>query len=69
MANCATIGGYVQVGRGAFLGGQSVFHQNIRIGEMAITPPNSGKSFFFYCCSFHFYYSPKKTVEAASGFS
>jgi len=36
MANSATIGGHVQVGFGAFLGGMSVFHQNIRIGEMAI---------------------------------
>lgn len=35
-ANGATIGGHVKVGRGAFLGGLSVFHQNIRIGEMAI---------------------------------
>ena len=35
-ANAATIGGHVKVGFGAFLGGQSVFHQNIRIGEMAI---------------------------------
>ncbi len=36
MANAATIGGHVKVGKGAFLGGLSVFHQNIRIGEMAI---------------------------------
>lgn len=36
MANAATIGGHVQVGKGAFLGGLSVFHQNIKIGEMAI---------------------------------
>ena len=36
MANLATIGGHVHVGFGAFLGGQSVFHQNVRIGEMAI---------------------------------
>ena len=35
-ANAATIGGHVKVGFGAFLGGQSVFHQNIKIGEMAI---------------------------------
>lgn len=36
MANNATLGGHCQVGFGAFLGGMSVFHQNIRIGEMAI---------------------------------
>ena len=36
MANLATIGGHVVVEYGAFLGGMSVFHQNIRIGEMAI---------------------------------
>ncbi len=36
MANAATIGGHCHVGFGAFLGGLSVFHQNIRIGEMAI---------------------------------
>jgi len=36
LANLATLGGHVQVGKGAFVGGMSVFHQNIRIGEMAI---------------------------------
>ena len=36
MANAATIGGHTHVGRGAFLGGMSVFHQNLRVGEMAI---------------------------------
>ena len=36
MANLATIGGHVVVEYGAFLGGMSVFHQNIRFGEMAI---------------------------------
>lgn len=36
MANAATIGGHVKVGFGAFLGGLSVFHQNIKIGEMSI---------------------------------
>lgn len=35
-ANLATVGGHVHVGKGAFLGGMSVFHQNIRIGEYAI---------------------------------
>lgn len=36
LANLVTLGGHVHVGFGAFVGGMSVFHQNIRIGEMAI---------------------------------
>ncbi len=36
MANLATIGGHCQVGYGAFIGGMSVFHQNVRIGKMSI---------------------------------
>ena len=36
LANLATLGGHVHVGFGAFVGGMSVFHQNIRIGDMAI---------------------------------
>ena len=36
LANLATLGGHVHVGAGAFLGGMTVFHQNIRIGSMAI---------------------------------
>jgi len=36
LANLATLGGHVHVGFGAFIGGMSVFHQNIRIGTMAI---------------------------------
>ena len=36
LANLATIGGHVHVGFGAFLGGMSVFHQNIKIGDMVI---------------------------------
>lgn len=36
MANAATLGGHCHVGFGVFLGGQSVFHQNLRIGDMAI---------------------------------
>ena len=35
-ANLATIGGHCQVGKGAFLGGMSVYHQNVRIGEYVI---------------------------------
>ncbi|MBQ9246084.1 acyl-ACP--UDP-N-acetylglucosamine O-acyltransferase [bacterium] len=35
-ANLATIGGHCHVGKGAFLGGMSVYHQNVRIGEYAI---------------------------------
>ena len=36
MANLATLGGHVHVEFGAFIGGMTVFHQNIRIGEMSI---------------------------------
>ena len=36
MANLATLGGHVHVETGAFLGGMTVFHQNVRIGSMAI---------------------------------
>ncbi|HNW26033.1 MAG TPA: acyl-ACP--UDP-N-acetylglucosamine O-acyltransferase [Candidatus Gastranaerophilaceae bacterium] len=36
LANLVTLGGHVHVGFGAFIGGMSVFHQNLRIGEMAI---------------------------------
>ena len=36
LANLVTLGGHVHVGFGAFIGGMSVFHQNIRIGSMAI---------------------------------
>lgn len=36
LANLVTLGGYVQVGFGAFIGGMGVYHQNIRIGELAI---------------------------------
>lgn len=36
LANLATLGGHITVGFGAFIGGMTVFHQNIRIGEMCI---------------------------------
>ncbi len=36
MANLATLGGHCHVGYGAWLGGMTVFHQNVRIGDMAI---------------------------------
>ena len=36
LANLVTLGGHVHVGFGAFVGGMCVFHQNIRIGKMAI---------------------------------
>lgn len=36
MANLVTLGGHIHIGFGAFIGGMSVFHQNIRIGEMSI---------------------------------
>lgn len=41
-ANLATIGGHVHVGKCAFLGGMSVYHQNIRIGEYVIVSGFSG---------------------------
>lgn len=37
IANNCLLGGHVRVGDGAFLGGGCVFHQNIRIGRLAIT--------------------------------
>ena len=37
MANNCLLGGHVLVGDGAFLGGGCVFHQNIRVGRLAIT--------------------------------
>ncbi|MBQ6515823.1 acyl-ACP--UDP-N-acetylglucosamine O-acyltransferase [bacterium] len=36
LANLVTLGGHIHVGFGAFVGGMSVFHQNVRIGKMAI---------------------------------
>jgi len=36
MANLATLGGHCHVGFGAWLGGMTVFHQNVRVGDMAI---------------------------------
>ncbi len=37
IANNCLLGGHVSVGDGAFLGGGCVFHQNIRVGRLAIT--------------------------------
>lgn len=36
LANLVTLAGHIHVGYGAFIGGMSVFHQNMRIGELAI---------------------------------
>ena len=41
-ANLATVGGHVHVGKCAFLGGMSVYHQNIRIGEYVIVSGFAG---------------------------
>lgn len=41
-ANLATVGGHTHVGKGAFLGGMSVYHQNLRIGEYVIISGFSG---------------------------
>ena len=42
MANVATLGGHCHVGFGAFIGGVSVFHQNIRVGELCMVSGFSG---------------------------
>lgn len=42
LANLATLGGHVQVGFGTFIGGMTVVHQNVRIGELAILSGFSG---------------------------
>ncbi len=44
IANDCLLAGYVQVGDGAFLGGSSVFHQSIRIGQFALTQGGSAVS-------------------------
>ena len=36
IANNVLLGGYVTVGEQAFLGGGSVFHQNMRVGRLVI---------------------------------
>src|SRR6266404_590171 len=42
IANNCLLGGHVSIGDGAFLGGACVFHQNIRVGRLAITQGASG---------------------------
>ena len=37
IANNCLLGGYVEIGEGAFLGGGCVFHQFMRVGRLAIT--------------------------------
>ena len=44
MANHVLVGGHVAVGSRCFLGGASVFHQFIRIGDLAMVQGNSGFS-------------------------
>lgn len=41
-ANLVTIGGHCTVGKGAFIGGMTVAHQNVRIGRMCIISGFSG---------------------------
>src|SRR6266404_5743320 len=41
IANNCLLGGHVSIGDGAFLGGACVFHQNIRVGRLAITQGSS----------------------------
>lgn len=42
LANLATLGGHVHVDFGAFLGGMTVYHQNVRVGALAIVSGFSG---------------------------
>ena len=42
IANNCLLGGHVSIGDSAFLGGACVFHQNIRVGRLAITQGASG---------------------------
>lgn len=42
IANNCLLGGYVEVQDGAFLGGGCVFHQFMRVGQLAITQGTSG---------------------------
>jgi UDP-N-acetylglucosamine acyltransferase len=44
IANNCLLGGYVRVDDGAFLGGGCVFHQNMRVGRLAIAQGASGFS-------------------------
>ncbi|MFN7065687.1 MAG: acyl-ACP--UDP-N-acetylglucosamine O-acyltransferase [Aquificaceae bacterium] len=44
MANCATLGGHVEVGEYAFIGGLSAVHQRARVGAYAIVGGLSGVS-------------------------
>lgn len=44
MANCATLGGHVEVGEYAFIGGLSAVHQWVRIGAYALLGGMSGAS-------------------------
>jgi Acyl-[acyl carrier protein]--UDP-N-acetylglucosamine O-acyltransferase len=44
MANCATLGGHVEVGEYAFIGGLSAVHQWARVGDYAMVGGVSGIS-------------------------
>ncbi|HEY0370172.1 MAG TPA: acyl-ACP--UDP-N-acetylglucosamine O-acyltransferase [Chthoniobacterales bacterium] len=44
IANDSMLGGYVQIGDRAFIGGNCVFHQFMRVGRLAITQGMSGYS-------------------------
>ncbi len=41
MANCASLGGHVRVGNGAFISAGALAHQFVRIGELAIVGGNA----------------------------
>lgn len=44
IANNALVGGHVQIGNRVFVGGGCVFHQHVRVGELALTQGLSGFS-------------------------
>lgn len=44
IANAVLIAGHVKIGNRIFMGGASVFHQFIRVGDYAMTQGNSGFS-------------------------
>jgi UDP-N-acetylglucosamine acyltransferase len=54
LANHVLVGGHVTIGNRCFLGGASVFHQFVRIGDLAMVQGNSGfsKDIPPYCTGF-----------------
>lgn len=44
LANNVLVGGFAEIGDRAFLGGGSVYHQHVRVGQLAISQGNSAFS-------------------------